>query len=331
MFHPGEKQLYMKQILIFCTLIFPALGFAQYTFRNLQVNYLESPEISKAYTFENLRLYPIYARSTFKESFTSVGKYTSLQKALAEKKVRVTEKSSGGTVNTLTIENLSADTVLIVSGDLVKGGKQDRIIQKDILLKPKSGKKDLPVYCVESGRWNESRSISSSAAPAEFKEYREKGSMSLRKVVAKDEDQSKVWSKVDELNQKNKTVTATKTYNALNNSAEYNKKLQNYIQYFKDKFSNEDIIGVIVVSDNRVLGCDMFATHDLFQLQFNSLLHSYASEAILNGGKVIISTTSVKQYAARLMQDEKSQEVFVKEKGKEFSEKNRKLKVSVFE
>ena len=156
--------------------------------------------------------------------------------------------------------------------------------------------------------------------------------MSLRKVVEKEKDQTKVWSKVEELNKANNTSTDTKTYTAITRSTDYNKKLEKYIQFFKNKFiAGSSIIGVIVVSNDKVLGCDMFATHQLFSMQFESLLHSYATEAILNGKPVIVASKTVRDYMNKLLLDEKTQETTVKEKGNAFTDKNKKLRVSVFD
>ena len=156
--------------------------------------------------------------------------------------------------------------------------------------------------------------------------------MSLRKVVEKEKDQSKVWSKVEEINMENKTTTATKTYTALSNSTDFNKKLSGYIQFFKNKFAADtNIIGVVVVTGNRVLGCDMFATTALFKSQYGSLLHSYATEAILNGAPVTAGTAVVKTYTDRLLKDEKTQQATLKQKGSAFVEKGKKLRVSSFD
>jgi len=57
-------------------------------------------------------------------------------------------------VNEITIENLSDQEVFIQAGELVRGGKQDRTIPADIVLKPRSGKVPLKVFCVEAGRWS---------------------------------------------------------------------------------------------------------------------------------------------------------------------------------
>jgi len=282
-------------------------------------------------------LYPVYAKQTFTNEFKGVGKYMTLQEAITKNKVKITENSSSGEVNTLRIENISTDTIIVITGDVVKGGKQDRIVNKDLLLKPKSGKKDLPVFCVESGRWSGGGNQMSSrnytaAAPAEFKGHYNKGSMGLRKVVEKQKDQGKVWEKVDEINNSNKTATSTKTYTALTNSADFTKKLDKYIGFYKSKFANDPaVIGVVVVTGNKVLGCDMFATHDLFIQQYESLLHSYATEAILNGKPVTASPAIVKTYMDKLLNDENIQLQTLKEKGNSFTEKGKKLRVSSFD
>ena len=163
----------MKQILPVILMALPLFSLSQYTYKNLHVNYSEA-DAAKSYTYENLRLYPVYANENFKNEFRTVGKYLTLQDALAKNKIKITEKNNGGSVNNLTIENISSDTIIIICGDVVKGGKQDRIIQNDILLRPKSGKQDLQVFCVESGRWSAGTSTRVSSrnyipAPAEFK------------------------------------------------------------------------------------------------------------------------------------------------------------------
>jgi translation initiation factor 1 (eIF-1/SUI1) len=322
----------MKQLITAMLLALPFLGLSQYTYQHLQVTYPEPTAINN-YTFENLRLYPVYAKETFKSTFKNVGKYMTLQEALTKNKVKIKEKSEGGTVNTLSIENISGDTIIVITGDVVKGGKQDRIINKDLLLSPGSGKKDLPVYCVESGRWSSGASVASNgSAAAEFKGYYNKGAMSLRKVVEKEQDQQKVWSKVDEINSNNKTSTSTKTYTAITGSADFTKKQEKYMAFFKNKFATDpNVIGVVVVSGNKVLGCDMFATHDLFAQQYQSLLHSYVTEAVVNGKSVTASAATVKAYMDKLLSDEKTQLATLKQKGNAFTEKGKKLRVSSFD
>jgi hypothetical protein len=74
-----------------------------------------------------------------------------LQEAMAKGAVLVHET---GSVNELAIENLSGDEVFVQSGDIVKGGKQDRVLMVSLLLPPKSGRLPIASFCVEQGRWS---------------------------------------------------------------------------------------------------------------------------------------------------------------------------------
>jgi hypothetical protein len=317
----------MKSLLFICGMLLSATVSSQYTYSNLDVKFNLNENEQKNYTYQNLRLYPIKAKASFTDTFKTVGKYMNLKEALAKGKVVITEQLGGAQVNTLTIENISNDTVMILSGEVITGGKQNRIIGKDLILLPKSGKIDLSVFCVEAGRWE-----NVSTGTNNFNGYYNVGSLSLRKTVDKSENQSAVWSKVDAINIANSTGSRTKTYTAINQSTDFNNKLKAYTDFFKEKFTNErDVIGVIVVSGNKVLGCDMFATSDLFKKNFENLLASYATEAIISGSTVTANADTVKKYMDKLLSDEVSQSSTIKEKGKVFVNEGKKMRVSSYE
>lgn len=326
----------------------PFFCLSQYTYKNLHVDFLTNPLSLKNNTYGNLRLYPVFATDDFRKAIGNVGSYTALQDAIQKKKVKITEKDNSGSVNNLTIENLSKDTIIVICGDVVKGGQQDRIIEDDLVLLPRSGKINLKVFCVESGRWTRVQQsegladanisevqVRQDAAvadqPAEFKSYYSKGTMSLRKVVEKEKDQTQVWAKVEEINEKNKTKTSTSTYTAISRSDSFNIKLDGYLKFYADKLTNPNIIGVIIVTGNKVLGCDLFATNAMFRGQYRSLLHSYATEAILNGAPVTIAAATVKSYADGIFKDEATQQKTLKQKGTAFVSGGKKLRISSFD
>lgn len=74
-----------------------------------------------------------------------------LQEALAKGSVEVSET---GTVQELRIENKGDEPVFVQFGDIVKGGRQDRVLTVSLLLQPKSGPVPISAYCVEQGRWS---------------------------------------------------------------------------------------------------------------------------------------------------------------------------------
>src|SRR6516162_2455658 len=110
---------------------------------------------SGPYTHDNLTLFLVHGPGGLK------GKnYLTLQEALEQKKAVVHET---GDVNELSVENLSSDAdVYIQSGDIVKGGKQDRVLHYDLLIAPHSGRVPLASFCVEHGRWHERKGESAS-------------------------------------------------------------------------------------------------------------------------------------------------------------------------
>jgi hypothetical protein len=316
----------MKKLVLLCCICLSLSGFAQYTYTNLEVKFTLTETEQKNYTHQNLRLYPIKAKQSFTDTFRQVGKYMTLKEALAKGKVIITEQLGGATVNTLTIENVSSDTVMIMAGEVITGGKQNRIIGKDLILLPHSGKIDLSVYCVEAGRWE-----NVSTGTNNFNGYFSTGSLSLRKAVDKDQNQGSVWKKVDEINKENSTSSKTRTYTAISKSGDFTGKLKAYTDFFKEKFSAEqNVIGVVVVSGNKVLGCDMFATADLFKKNFENLLASYATDAIISGAPVTATSATIKVYMDKLLSGEEEQSATIKEKGKVFTNDGKKMRVSSY-
>jgi hypothetical protein len=319
--------LVMRIIIVICSLLLSAPVFTQYTYKNLDVKFNLSEAEQKNYTWQNLRLYPIKAKTSFTDTFKTVGKYMNLKEALAKGKVIITEQLGGAQVNTLTIENISSDTIMILSGEVITGGKQNRIIAKDLILLPHSGKIDLSVYCVEAGRWE-----NVSTGTNTFSSYFNVGSMSLRKTVDKENSQSAVWSTVDVVNKANGTSSRTKTYTAITQSEDFTRNLKAYTGFFKEKFSAEpNVIGVVVVSGNKVLGCDMFATADLFKKNFENLLASYATEAIISGSPVTAGADMVKKYMDKLLSSESTQSATIREKGKVFVSDGKKMRISSYD
>ena len=100
--------------------------------------------ISGPHVHENLAVYLVHGAS-------APGPVPlTLQEAIARDAVRVIET---GNVNQLEIENTGKEEVFVQAGDIVKGGKQDRVLTVSLLLAPGSGKVGIGAFCVEQGRW----------------------------------------------------------------------------------------------------------------------------------------------------------------------------------
>ena len=59
-------------------------------------------------------------------------------------------------MNTLVLVNNSKRPLLLLAGEIVTGGKQDRVIAKDRIVPAGGDPIDLSVFCIEHGRWTES-------------------------------------------------------------------------------------------------------------------------------------------------------------------------------
>jgi hypothetical protein len=253
----------------------------------------------RKYGFENLQLYPVIANETFLDHRKNTGPYLSLSEAVKQKKVVVSEHYAGSgdpphsvaaEVSRLFIENVSSDTVFILNGEIVNGGNQDRMIAQDVLLQPHSGKLDLSVFCVERDRWSGDSEIFSiaieSLPPGE-----------IRKAASMTSDQKVVWENISMKMEVMDVESPTDAIADLKNDADYKADLDRYADQLKDIFNDQkNIVGVIAVVGDRIVGCDLFATNELFATYYPNLLQSYVSEALSYHGKTDAAPALLNDY-----------------------------------
>ena len=98
-------------------------------------------------------------------------------------------RQSGAEVNRLVLINNSDRPLLLLGGEIVTGGKQDRVIGADRLVLPKSEPIDLSVFCVEPGRW-----VASSEHFGSMKSQMAQPSVRTPAMAARDQQQ--VWNMV---------------------------------------------------------------------------------------------------------------------------------------
>ena len=98
------------------------------------------------YTRGNLSIYLIHRENTDRAPVP-----LALGEAMEQDAVEVVET---GTVEELVIRNTGDRAVFIQAGDIVKGGKQDRVLTASMILPPHSGDIAVGAFCVERGRWS---------------------------------------------------------------------------------------------------------------------------------------------------------------------------------
>jgi hypothetical protein len=209
--------------------------------------------------------------------------FITLQEALVQKKVIVRETRS---VNELSIENVSADEVYVQSGDIVKGGAQDRMLTTDLILPPRSGKIPIGAFCVENGRWsqrgNEAVSVFSSSTNTV-------ASREVKLAAKAKGSQGEVWREVAAAQDKLSSNTGGDVKSAASPTsfqlALENKSVQanadNYINALDNLLdSRTDVIGYVFAINGKINSADVYASSALFRKLWPKLLKASAIEAV---------------------------------------------------
>jgi len=268
--------------------------------------------ILDAVTYENISVFPVVA---------SYGQDTSafltLEQGLASGEVVVRERGSeemvrgrdgrpvyipqptGASVNQLVLVNRSKRPLLLLAGELVSGGKQDRVIGKDRIVPVGAPPLPLDVFCVEHGRWTGSAQF----AAADMIVH-----PSVREKAAVDQKQTDVWAAVrggstapppsaapvappkisqDRLSSAIAGNAHTEAYEKIYQSSAVGVSIDDFVAEVQRRFAavtsgvkGERVVGVVVAYGGEVAWSDIFASGDLFDHYWHKLLRSYAVEAL---------------------------------------------------
>lgn len=267
--------------------------------------------------YENLRLYPITADAAYIKNHAAAARFKNLGEAIGNHRFRITEKKpfgrfeDQGAVNTLTVQNKSEDTVFLMAGDVVQGGKQDRVIAQDLVVPPRTIT-DIAVFCVEPHRW-QARSDNGPGAADDprhseqnkkiyaFTGYYNVAANDIRRSATQSRNQQQVWDEVGKVTAVHNAQTATGAYAALENSESFTRARARYLRFFEDKFDGaEDVVGVVAVTGSEILGTDVFAHPELFKKQYKALIHSYITDAVTSGQPVRINEEEVESYEEKV-------------------------------
>jgi hypothetical protein len=255
-------------------------------------------------------LYPAFAAQRTEADFLT------LAEAIEAGLARVGESGSVGHVYVI---NNSCQPLYIMCGEVIFGGKQDRIIAQDTVIPGEKGKKyDVSVFCVESGRWRESEAgfsftckvensakdgtksdgspdpstLPSLAQMIEERKRQEQFSnlagrgISYACIASEcgEGGQSEVWSRVQETNKNLGTVNATNTYRNNLLGSEVHNRIKDDLEAFLAATENDRrAIGYAFALEGCVLYCDIFASTGLCWKFRYRLIKSYLLDALGEG------------------------------------------------
>jgi hypothetical protein len=241
--------------------------------------------ISGPYKHDNLSVFLIHGQSS------SSKVPLTLQEAMEQNKVVVHET---GEVNELAIENKSKDEeVYVQAGDIVKGGKQDRVLTMDLLLPPNSGKIPIASFCVEQGRWSKRGSEEATRFNASTAQI---SSKELKLAVRHKNEQGEVWKNVSKAqdglsSNVGGSVQSSSSASSLQLTLE-NSKVNEMVDKYTSTLSSiidgkSDVIGYAFTINGKANSADVYSSTALFRKLWPKLLKASAVEAVekLNKGK----------------------------------------------
>jgi hypothetical protein len=261
--------------------------------------------------YENISVFPVV--SSYSQDTTP---FLTLEEGLATGEVTVREQGSetmvrgrdgrpayipeprtGASVNQLVLLNHSRRPLLLLAGEVVSGGKQDRVIGKDRIIPAGAPPLPLDVFCVEHGRWT---------GTAQFAAANTIVHPSVRERAAVDQKQTEVWDAVRSGTTAKAAPAApparmtigaihgaiagsggTEAYEKVYQSQAVGVSIDGFVDEVQRRFyqassglKNERVIGVVVAYGGDVAWSDIFASGDLFDHYWHKLLRSYAVEAL---------------------------------------------------
>ena len=277
----------------------------------------------------SLTVFPVVAPKSY-----ATGEFLTLDEGLRTGEVVVTEygnvrglirrgvtpagAAQNAEVNRLVLVNNSKRPLLLLAGEIVTGGKQDRVIGKDRIVPAESDPVDLSVFCVEPGRWvgnqralrnvggnlrqrkrrwrrQRERSSSEHAHGPAFgarqshgRQGSEPGLGGGEKAASIDGGRSSRSGATCEFGE----IQSTTSYARVMENKDVKQKVDeiaapiqhNYESLIK-QLRDRKAVGVVVAVNGHIIWADIFASTDLLEKYWPKLVRSYASEAVVTRAK----------------------------------------------
>ena len=230
--------------------------------------------------FENLTIIPLSASGN-RVSLAAGTSVATLDEALKKGWLKIRELDDGD-VPRLVVDNRSDRAVFIMGGEVVTGGKQDRLIGGDVLLRPRARGVVIPVYCVEAGRWT--------GVSSQFHSKENLGTWKLRSnaQAAAPQAQEKIWSEVDTMHNRAGAGSATGAYQDIYEDKKVNARLLALEKNLKNlPRLAAGTTGVLCAVGGKVVSLDVFSEPALFERLWPKILRASALSALTgdDGGR----------------------------------------------
>jgi len=242
------------------------------------INLVSTIEIGSAGTAGNLALIPLLASSPAVPG--DPPGYLLYQQAQDMGLVSIEEVSDVGTVGELRVANRADRPILLVEGEVLLGMKQTRVLNVTILV-PAQTILEVPVSCVESGRW---RAVSGEAtgkaavnlAPSVRAAKTVTVARSMRGARSFASDQGAVWAGVDRVLDRHGAQAPSRSYADLTTGG--NSRMAGIASSVEPEPGQ---VGVIACVGGRVACVDVFEAPQVLAALWSGLVSSYQAEAFM--------------------------------------------------
>ncbi len=208
----------------------------------------------------DLALYPVIDRdATLRPELEAIP----LADAMASGLMEVREVHNG-VVSQVSMINHGEDPVLVMAGDVIQGGMQDRVVIESQLV-ASSAPVQIPVHCVERGRWHTTR--------GDHFAYGGRVDLMLRQVVQRAASQEATWAAVARANVARGLPGSASWLQGAGVSMEQVAQLEGALRRrFED---DKRVVGVVVARNGRFEGRDVYGHPALFAQDRLNVLRSH--------------------------------------------------------
>jgi len=219
-------------------------------------------EIGNPFHTRGLTVFSLTLRGTWDSELAT------LDEALRRGWLRVLEKTDA-TVSELLVENESRRAVLLVSGEILAGGRQNRMVRYDVLVPARSGPIAVPVYCGEKDRW--------AGNEREFKASGVAAQPALRRDAAMGREQSEIWEGIETQLKRAGAESKSRDYAQLYREPDVNRHVEAVAAECRRGFRGRTV-GFVVMHRSRILGAECFEDSETFDALWPKLIRGYAVE-----------------------------------------------------
>jgi len=217
-----------------------------------------------------------------------------LEDALSAGHTRISEVSAHGDVNSVRVEHGGQRMLLLLDGEQLLGAKQNRIFNASFLVAPGTTA-DIPVSCVERGRWQfaspdfKASETTLTGAARAAKLHRVTTSVTTGRGY--DADQGAVWRDVDAYLTKTKVTSRTSAF-----ADGYRTKSSVVEQELEHVRPLANQIGLAVVHNGKFLCMDVFQAPALYARAWRKVVRGILGDeldagAVSEDAKEIVSRT----------------------------------------